>query len=249
MSWFRKKKNTDVPPVQTASGYAAKHPFGDLYCCTHSSRIERMLYKELRKKVPVIDAAIYKIIRLVGGFRIKCVDEDIQAKMDEFTKTIPCGPTSFGLESFLSAYLEQLLTFGTAVGEIVPSSDGSIASLYLSDPDDVELICRDNPLDVRICAIDECGQRREVTYPELILRSAIMPEPGQAYGTSILRGLPFISDILMKIFHALETNWDRVGNVRFAVTYKPPESDRSMSRERIMMIADEWSKAMKSSEP
>ena len=249
MSWFRKKKNTDVPPVQTASGYAAKHPFGDLYCCTHGSRIERMLYKELRKKVPVIDAAIYKIIRLVGGFRIKCVDEDIQAKMDEFTKTIPCGPTSFGLESFLSAYLEQLLTFGTAVGEIVPSSDGSIASLYLSDPDDVELICRDNPLDVRICAIDECGQRREVTYPELILRSAIMPEPGQAYGTSILRGLPFISDILMKIFHALETNWDRVGNVRFAVTYKPPESDRSMSRERIMMIADEWSKAMKSSEP
>ena len=53
----------------------------------------------------------------------------------------------------------------------------------------------------------------------------------------------------MKIFHALGTNWDRVGNVRFAVSYKPGENDRSFTKDRAAQIASEWSKAMKSPEP
>ena len=41
-------------------------------------------------------------------------------------------------------------------------------------------------------------------------------------------------------------NWDRCGNVRFAVTYKPQdgELDRGAAQERAEQIAEEWSRAM-----
>ena len=124
---------------------------------------------------------------------------------------------SNGVECFMCSYLDQLLTYGTAVGEIVPDGNGGIAALYNSSLDDVEIENGESPLDIRISSFDCSGVKNEVQYPELILCSAIMPEPGKIYGTSILSGLPFVTDILLKIFSAVGTNWERVGNVRFAV--------------------------------
>ena len=57
--------------------------------------------------------------------------------------------------------------------------------------------------------------------PSVVLLSVLNPEPGKIYGTSILKGLPFVSDILLKIYNTIGTNWERLGNVRFSVTYKP----------------------------
>lgn len=249
MSWFKRNKKNDAVLVQTAEGYESKHPFSSLRGYSPKRHYEKQLYRSLREAVPVIDAAIYKIIRLTGGCKVTCEDDNVQQLMDSFLSNVRVNSVSNGIESFLSVYLDQLLTYGTAVGEIVTGKDGKIAALYNCDPDDVELVCKESPLDMKICARDNTGALNEVRYPELILCSVMMPEAGEVYGTSILRGLPFVSDILLKIFNAVGTNWDRVGNVRFAVTYKPQESDRNFSRDRVMMIADEWSKAMKSPEP
>ena len=77
------------------------------------------------------------------------------------------------------------------------------------------------------------------------------PEPGKIYGTSVLKGLPFVSDVLLKIFNTLGLNWERVGNVRFAVTYKPQNDtiDKAYAQERAVQVAKEWSNAMKSGGP
>ena len=243
MSWFRKKKDSGLS-VQTASAA----PFGGIDSRFPLCSCEIKLLRYLRDSVPIIDAALCKIVRLVGGFSVVCDDSAAQEKLDSFLKNVRVNTVSNGIESFISVYLEQLLTYGTAVGEMVPGTDGNIAALYNSSLEDVELETGDDPLDLRI--ISCCGGvRKEVDYPGLILCSAIMPEPGKIYGTSVLKGLPFAADILMKIFSAVGTNWDRVGNVRFAVTYKPQDSERSFTKERAMMIASEWSKAMKSREP
>ena len=67
----------------------------------------------------------------------------------------------------------------------------------------------------------EGDRKRPCPYPELLLLSALAPEAGSIWGTSLLRGLPFVSEILLKIYKTLGVNWDRLGNVRFAVTCKP----------------------------
>jgi hypothetical protein len=47
----------------------------------------------------------------------------------------------------------------------------------------------------------------------------------------------------LKIYNSIGLNFDRVGNLRFAVTYKPNE-DTANVREKAQLIAEEWSKAM-----
>lgn len=248
MSLFRRKKPPAEPLVQTAdTGKEASILAG--LCNSAIPEHEKRLYRALRENIPVIDAAIYKTVRLVGGFRVECDDQRAQAGLDRFLKTVRVGGISSGAESFIAAYMEQLLTYGTAVGEMVIGEGGQIAALYNSSLDDVELCTAENPLELRIYQKGRLGDKKEVQYPQLILCSAIMPEPGRLYGTSILRGLPFVSNILMKILSAVGTNWDRVGNVRFAVTYRPGENDRGSTKERAMQIASEWSKAMQSREP
>lgn len=252
MNFFKRKnrQNTNFA-VQTISGenYSV-HPFSDLRNYSPISHCEKHLYRSLREAVPIIDAAIYKIIRLVGGFKAKSDDISVQNKLNTFLGNIRVNSCEIGAESFIASYLEQLLTYGTSVGEIVLNGEGNeISALYNASLDDVEIVADSSPFDIKICTLNGCGERIPVKYPELILCSSIMPEAGSVYGTSILKGLPFVSNTLLKIFNAIGTNWERIGNVRFAVTYKPTESDRSFSKERAMQIASEWSKAMKSHEP
>ena len=88
-------------------------------------------------------------------------------------------------------------------------------------------------------------------YPALILKSVLNPEPGCVYGTSLLKGLPFVSDILLKIYNTLGVNWERVGNVRYCVTYKPQNDalDKAYAKERAEQIAEQWSAAMQGCTP
>ncbi len=251
MGWFRNKNRNKTSgfAVQTAGSEGYNHPFSCIRNYSPLGCFEKNLYRSLRESIPVIDAAIYKIIRLTGNFKVQCSDKKAERKLEEFLRNVRVNGISYGVDSFISQYLEQMLTYGTAVGEIVLGVDGNIAALYNSSLDNVELCCGENPFDVCINVVDETGVKKPVRYPELILCSAIMPEPGKLYGTSVLKGLPFVSDIFLKIINAIGTNWDRVGNVRFAVTYKPTDGDRGSTKEKAMLIASEWSKAMKSREP
>ena len=58
-----------------------------------------------------------------------------------------------------------------------------------------------------------------------------------------MRSMPFLADILLKIYDTLGVNWERAGNVRFAVVYKPQGDalDRVTAQERSHQIAREWS--------
>lgn len=49
------------------------------------------LYYALREAVPIIDAAIFKTVRLTGGFEVRCADERLQHKLDNFVRNVPVG--------------------------------------------------------------------------------------------------------------------------------------------------------------
>lgn len=221
------------------------HPFHSLSSYLPQTATNTALYKSLREAVPVIDAAIFKIIRLMGTFEVKCESEKTTSELQNFLKNVNVNSTRRGIDAFVSTFLEELLTYGTAVGEMI--TDGrSITHLYNADLKSVSLSHGDSPLDIIVKADNGHGSFDPVPYPELVLYSVLNPEPGQVYGTSILKGLPFVSDVLLKIFNTLGLNWERVGNVRFAVTYKPSNDavDKAYARERAMLVAEEWSKAM-----
>ena len=161
---------------------------------------------------------------------------------------MPVGRGQYGVNAFLECYLDSLLTSGQAVGEIVPAvGNRDIAALLCARVEDIEIREGDSPLDFRICGANEHGKVEELPYQNLILFTPLNPETENPYGVSLLRSLPFLTDILMKIYNTIGTNWDRLGNLRFAVTYRPQPNDMmdaAYAKQRAEQIASEWSRAM-----
>lgn len=241
-----KKLSSAKTAVSTPQTFR-RNPFDRLDSYVPFSETQNSLFRELREAVPVLDAAIYKIVRLTGGFRVECSREADTLKLERFLKNVCVGGNQYGIESFVSTYLEQLLTYGTAVGEIITDSDGRFTALYNADPDDIELRRNSDGFSVDVC-VRNFYETVPVAYPELITMSVLNPEAGKLTGNSIMKGLPFVTNILMKIYNTIGINWERVGNVRFAVTYKPQNDvvDRAYAKDRAQQVAREWSEAMQS---
>lgn len=253
MIFFKKKKKKDNQSmaIQTAPSITNNcHPFEIIEKYKPLSDPEIDLYSALREAVPIIDAAISKIVRLTGEFEIICNNKAIEYEINKFIRKIKVNSCLEGVNSFIASHLNQLLTYGTAVGEIVADVEsGSILALYNASLKDIELSIDSNPLKLKISKKNPNGSLKAIKYPELVMVSSLNPEPGKIYGNSIMKGLPFVSGILLKIFHTIGVNWERIGNIRFAVTYKPPSdySEKIYSKERASLIASQWSKAMKDS--
>lgn len=241
----RKKEAPESAVIAVPQTSVSHHPFISLGNYNPMSTADMALYKSLREAIPIIDAAIHKIIRLIGGFTVSCDDKKAEKLLESFLRDVNVGGTRQGIDAFLSTFLEQLLTYGTAVGEMITDGD-TVTHLYNADLKDVSLSEGSSAVDIVVSADKGNGRFIPVKYPALILLSVHNPEPGSIYGTSLLKGLPFVSDILLKIYNTIGTNWERVGNVRFAVTYKPQNDviDKAYAKERAMLVANEWSKAM-----
>lgn len=239
------KKAAAKTAVAVAQTNMQSSRFGILDGYVPLSSPQSKLYYALREAVPVIDAAVFKIVRLASGFKVACADQKAQAALDGFLQSVPVGGNQRGMDAFVSSYFEQLLTCGTALGEIVTDGYGHIAALYNAPLKDIELRRAGNGIDIEVC-VRQGFETVPVPYPELVILSVLNPEPGQPEGNSMLKGLPFVSSVLMKIFETLGTNWERVGNVRFAVTYKPQNDaiDRAYAKDRAMQVAKEWGETM-----
>ena len=217
LKWRKQKEALAVPVVQIRNG--SHHPFGMLGDYVPLRNGEVRLYRAVREAVPVVDAAIYKLIRMSGGVTVSCGSRRAEAALAEFLRTVPVGRGQFGINAFLDCYLDSLLTCGQAVGEIVPAAGNrEIAALLCGRVEDIEVREGENPLTFSIWGPDEGGRMAELPYQDLLLFTPLNPEADSPYGVSLLRSLPFLADILMKIYHATGVNWERCGNVRFAVT-------------------------------
>ena len=242
MNWFRRKKETAVPgTVQLRSG--ERHPFGMLADYVPLQNGELQLYRAVREAVPVVDAAIYKLIRMTGGVRATCQDAAAQRQLQTFLRTVPTGRGQQGINAFLDCYLDSLLVCGRAIGEIVPARGGrDIAALLCGRTDCIDIREGSQPLEFCICGPDETGRMVPLPFQNLLLFTPFHPEAEHPYGVSLMRSLPFLTDILMKIYHTVGVNWERCGNVRFAVTCR--DGGNGQAAERIRMLASEWSQAM-----
>ncbi len=241
---FKSRQKIQKPPL-TPPVANASQPADGFFRVTTGSHFEREQYSQVRADLPIVDGAISKIIRLVGGFEVKCHDKKYQELLNNFIKDVPVNLTGFSLGSFLESYLDSLLTYGKAVGEIlVDEKQGEVAGLLNADSEFFHVKSGATPVD-RVYFTTNGKREKVVAYPERVLFTALNPSPQNPEGVSILRGIPPLADILMKIYGCIGKNFDRVGNVRYAVTYKPSsESDGAFSRERAEMIAKEWADGM-----
>ncbi len=242
------KKQSGVPAARAQLRTGGAHPYTELSGWTPLGGGETAIYTQLRQAVPLLDAAILKLVRLTGGFTVRTSVPDAARPLRHFLDTVPVGRGQRGISSFLEAYLGSLLTYGRAVGEMIVSQ-GRLVAVAWGDVRRLEVREGASPLDFTLCAPDRTGRIAPLPYPELLLFTTLHPEPGSPYGVSILRGLPFLSDILMQIYKTVGQNWERAGNVRYSVVCRPDGGtlDTATARARAESIAEEWSRAMQES--
>ena len=239
----RKKNERGVAAATVQLRDAGRHPFVQLDGYVPLNHGEIALYRAIREGIPVVDAAICKLVRLCGGVSVVCRDPQAQEGLERFLRTVPTGRGQRGLQSFLDCYLDSMITCGRAVGEIVPSPDGrDVAAVLCADVGRVEIKEGCSPLDFTLCVRDSDGTVREAERQELLLFTPFQPETAAPYGVSMLRSMPFLAEILLKIFQAVGKNWERMGNVRFAVVCR--DGDGGLAQERCNQVAREWSAAM-----
>ncbi|MGN0576283.1 MAG: serine/threonine protein phosphatase [Ruminococcus sp.] len=243
MKLFRKREK--IAPVSDSPELVQAQRFSGSEFVLPSSvePFEKELYDRLRFAVPIIDAALTKIVRLTGGYRVLCSDRLFQPELDSFMENVPVGLTGKSIGNFTDNFLDSLLTYGSAAGEIVvDSSTRRIAGLYNGDVSVLNVSAGADLLTRKYSVRCENGQLIPVAHPERIVYASLTG------GRSLLRGLPALSGILLRIYQCIGQNFDRAGNVRYAVTYKPsPDSgEMAYSRERAMQIAREWADGMNS---
>lgn len=243
MKWLeRKRREAPAPVVQVRQGNS--HPFGVLERYTPLHGGEAQLYRAIREGVPIVDAAIWKLVRLCGGLTVRCRDGQAQAELEHFLKTVDVGWGQRGVQAFLDRYLDDLFTCGHGLGEIVLTADGrDIAALLCADPEQVAVKEGDSPMDFRLCRAG-VGGNEELPWQQLLLFTPFQPTGDAPYGVSLLRSMPFLAGILLKIYQATGQNWERAGNLRFAVICRPEEGEGAFAQERCRQIAQEWSAAM-----
>ena len=97
MKWRKQKEALAVPVVQIRNG--SHHPFGMLGDYVPLRNGEVRLYRAVREAVPVVDAAIYKLIRMSGGVTVSCGSRRAEAALAEFLRTVPVGRGQFGINA------------------------------------------------------------------------------------------------------------------------------------------------------
>ena len=85
----RKKKELDsgaaaTPQIQRGG----MSPFGLPGSCVPLLTGDRQLYRAIREAVPLVDACIYKIIRLCGGVSAECDDPRADRELKKFLKKL-----------------------------------------------------------------------------------------------------------------------------------------------------------------
>ena len=224
---------------------SGRHPFGVMDGYVPLKQGEMALYRGIREAVPVVDAAILKMVRLCGGMTVVADDRRAQQRLEQFLQRVDTGRGQRGIQGFLDVYLDTMLTYGRGIGEVVLDRDGkSVQAVLCADPSQVEVMEGESPLEFQLCTREMGGELRPLRWQELLLFTPFQPEVGAPYGVSLLRSMPFLAGILLKIYQSIGMNWERMGNVRFAVVCKPGEDERGFAQERCRQIATEWSAAM-----
>ena len=90
MNFWRRK--SAVPAAQAVQLRGREqHPFTGLRGFTPQRSGELRLYQAVREAVPVVDAAVCKLIRLSGGVQVSCEDAKMDGRMRQFLERVPVG--------------------------------------------------------------------------------------------------------------------------------------------------------------
>jgi hypothetical protein len=240
--------SSDTPVISVASSSRSyDSPLGIVGTNTLKQDVDLAVYDSLIRAFPFLDVGLRKLARMIVPFTVKCDNEATETALNEWIGNCVVEDVFRGITPFTRPYVRQALQYGRSAGEIVLSeTKRDIAGLTVIDAKKVRLIRTEEGLQV--------GERnalgQEIIYPDqsLILYSALNKEGDDPLGVSLLRSIPFVSDICLRMENAVRQMWQRHGAPSFLILHTVdsdiPVSDEQLSARR-SAIESAWHDSQK----
>lgn len=211
-------------------------------------KVNPSLYEALREAVAPIDGAINRMVTMDGIIRVQGDNDALVAEIDDWLRNVPVNDLQRGLQTFKDALGNEVYEQGCGIGEYITDTKGrDIIGLRVADSkgilfrrtaqafecwyappatptfrgdgtDRVEQLLRGSYGNMTSTQIQNAGYAR-VPLDRIIYQS-LNNEADDPYGVSLLRGMEFVSQILLAIQNATEQVWRRYGDPPLSLTYK-----------------------------
>lgn len=211
-------------------------------------KVSGTFYEALREGIPVIDAAIRRLISLNGTIKIIGDNQAIVRELEDFCLNIPVNDTQKGIHAFLENAGNETFEQGFCLPEFVAQKDlKGIAELRV--PDSKDIIFRknaegraepwyrnrwnssqtrlSNPNSIMQTILTAQfgqsvmvgGMMEQKLNPANKLYFSINNENNNPYGVSLMRSMEFCSKLLATMQNSLGNVWERFGDPSYHVNY------------------------------
>lgn len=233
------------------------------------------LLEALREAIPILDGGIGRMVTMDGIIEVEGGNDALVQEIEEWMRNVPVNDLETGFQAFYTAHGAEHYEQGVGVGEIVMDKRGrEVEGLRVADSKGIFFAREDGVLHTLYRAPDPDPDRRAdglgkieqlmrgtvrgdlmaglrtIGYVDLDPRQLVYalhkPEADNPYGTSILRSMPFVAQILLKMENASGRAWERFGDPSFHVHYstKNRKIDSAEARKRANTIATDLAKAL-----
>lgn len=228
---------------------AAQGPLSPYFQDYYFRKVSGSFYEALREGIPVIDAAIRRLISLNGTIRVIGDNPVLVKELEDFCLNVPVNDKQVGIQAFLENAGNETFEQGFALGEFVVSADmKDIAGLRVADskdivfrrnakggldtwyrnagrPGDTLAVASPGSLVERILTAEFNqqvligGVWEEKLHPGNKMYFSINNENTNPYGVSLMRSMEFCAKLLATMQNSLGNVWERFGDPSYHVSY------------------------------
>ena len=207
--------------------------------------IDPAFYEILREAIPLIDAAIWKLVALEGHIIVEGNNEKLIEEIKDWIDNIKVNDMQKGLQAFHQNITNETFEQGFGLGEFIADKKRSdIVQLKIADSKTIKFARKGDSMDIFQKADGDQDYRQ--LKPANLIYFSINNENQNPYGTSIMRSMEFVSKILATMHNSLLNVWERFGDPSYAIIYKTSKRSIGEGLEaRRTKIATDFDAAMR----
>lgn len=238
--------------------------------------INPWLYEALKEAVPMLDGGIASMVNLDGVLEVQGGNDRLVGIIEDWMANVPVNDLECGFQAMYESQGDEMYEQGFGIVEFIYDAKGrDVIGLRTADSKGIGFVRDSDRLRVMYRPPGHSGDLRSdgLSNVQDILRGGVhghaavqalrdagaveldprqlvfairRPEADNPYGTSILRSLPFVAQIIVRLQNSTARIWERFGDPSFHVAYKT--GNRSVTHTEAMgraqTIAKDLSKAI-----
>lgn len=209
-------------------------------------KVEAKFYEFLRENIPIIDAAINRLVSLDGHIIVKGNNPELVAEIQDWIDNVQVNDIETGLQAFHRNISNEAFEQGFGLGEfVVDKKRSDIIGLRVADSKFITFkrATPDSGIDIYQTVT---GSNASVPLnKETLMYFSINNENQNPYGAPLMRSCEFAAKILKTMQNSLLNVWERFGDPSYSIIYKTSKRDGTDLAARRAQIETEFNTAIR----